>query len=145
MKIGWGKRILFLYLGFVALIITLVVMSVRQKIDLVTPDYYKQELAYEKKIEGMRNVNALSAKVTINATNEGITLQLPTEALGGTNGNIHFFRPSDDKMDIKDTLIMDTTGFFFDRGSFGSGKYIVYVSWEKGDKEFFSEQTIMVP
>ena len=40
---SWGYKIMFLYLGFVAMILTLVVMSMQQDIHLVSENYYEKE------------------------------------------------------------------------------------------------------
>ncbi len=41
---NWGYRVALLYISFAGLIIFLVTKSVNEKVDLVTPDYYAQEL-----------------------------------------------------------------------------------------------------
>ncbi len=54
---GWSKKITFAYVGFVALIVTMVVVSMRQKVDLVSKDYYAKELNYQSDINKMSNAN----------------------------------------------------------------------------------------
>ena len=68
---NWGTRIIIMYVGFVALIITLVVVSMRQQVDLVTPDYYAKELKYQTNIDKTKNYNELktSLKCTIQSEN----------------------------------------------------------------------------
>ena len=41
---NFGVKITVLYLSFVALILTLVFMSFSQKVELVSKDYYAQEI-----------------------------------------------------------------------------------------------------
>ena len=71
---NWGNRILFLYLGFVALIITLVVVSFSQKVDLVAPDYYARELNFESEIVKMKNEAALVEKPKVSLSNDQLLL-----------------------------------------------------------------------
>jgi hypothetical protein len=59
MHISWGIKIAMLYCGFVALIIIMVSMAMNQKIDLVSKDYYEQELNYQKKIDKTNRSHAL--------------------------------------------------------------------------------------
>jgi len=48
----WGKGILLTIIGFVALIMTLVVISVRMDgIELVTENYYQAEINYQDRID----------------------------------------------------------------------------------------------
>lgn len=54
LKLNWGAGIAVLYMGFVAMIVLLVVMSMRQKIDLVTDEYYAEELLFQGKIDKIK-------------------------------------------------------------------------------------------
>ena len=55
LKISWGTKIATLYIGFVGLIILMVSMSMRQRVDLVSEDYYNRELAYQDKINEIKH------------------------------------------------------------------------------------------
>ena len=48
---NWGFKILMLYAAFVGMIIFLVFRTAHENIDLVTEDYYQQELAFQNKID----------------------------------------------------------------------------------------------
>jgi predicted RND superfamily exporter protein len=61
---NWGNRILITYLAFAALMIGLVTIAMQQKdIFLVDKEYYKEELAYQTKIDQISNANGLSIPV----------------------------------------------------------------------------------
>ena len=64
-KIGWGTKITLLYLAFVVLIVTLVTKSMHQTFDLVSGDYYNQELKYQDVIDASKNQAGLSAPVRL--------------------------------------------------------------------------------
>ena len=55
MKFNWGHKILGIYFVFITGIAFMVVMSSRQKIDLVTPDYYAEEIKFQEKIDEKNN------------------------------------------------------------------------------------------
>ncbi len=55
MRMNWGVRITILYSSFVLFMSTMVYMCTRQHFDLVAPDYYAQELQYQKVIDGTNN------------------------------------------------------------------------------------------
>ena len=63
---NWGNRILLVYIFFVAGIMLLVYKSSIQKTDLVTPDYYTKELAFQSTIEEQKRAHGLSARVKLN-------------------------------------------------------------------------------
>ena len=59
MKFNWGYKITVFYLVFIAGIMYLVIQSSRQKMDLVTTDYYAQELKYQDKIDQSKRAGEL--------------------------------------------------------------------------------------
>jgi hypothetical protein len=100
MNINWGYRVALLYIGFVGLIVYLITRSVNEQIDLVTPDYYAQELKYQEKIESIERNNNLKQPVSIELTGTGISVGLPSGDEGKSiTGSILLFRPSDKSKD----------------------------------------------
>ena len=59
MKLSWGYKIAFVYIIFVAGIGFLVFKASSQKFDLVTKDYYDQELKYQEVIDQAANTAML--------------------------------------------------------------------------------------
>ena len=76
---NWGKKITIVYLAFVALIVTLVIVSVRQKVDLVTPDYYAKELNYQADINKINNAKALATPLKCVLQGQSILVTFPEE------------------------------------------------------------------
>ncbi len=65
MKFNWGYKIVLVYSVFVAGILYLVVQSSRQQMDLVTDDYYAQEIRYQEKIDQSKRASALSEPIRL--------------------------------------------------------------------------------
>ena len=65
MKLSWGYKITLVYIAFVAGMGFLVFKASSQKFDLVTKDYYEQELKYQQVIDQAANSSRLSEPVTI--------------------------------------------------------------------------------
>src|SRR6476469_1466632 len=73
---NWGNRLVLVFAGFAALIGTMVYKAVHTKFDLVSKDYYSDELKFQEKIDG--NNNALTAgKLDIAATSGKVLIKLP--------------------------------------------------------------------
>ena len=68
MKFNWGYKIVLVYSVFVAGILYLVVQSSRQQMDLVTDDYYAQEIRYQEKIDQSKRASALSEPIRYQVT-----------------------------------------------------------------------------
>lgn len=142
MKINWGLRIIILYSGFVLLMLTLVYKCTQQKFDLVSKDYYAQELAYQKVIDGSHNMTMLNEQVTIKQQPGGIYIQLPDSQVGLENGKIFFYRPSDASKDRKiDFSTINTAVSYKD---LVKGVYKIKLTWDLNDKHFFEEQSIYI-
>ncbi len=61
---NFGSKITVLYLSFVGLILTLVFMCFGQKVELVSKDYYAQELKFQDKIDAINNEKGLSGSIS---------------------------------------------------------------------------------
>ncbi len=146
-KLRWGNRIAILYIGFVATIILMVIVSMNQKIELVSDDYYEQELAFQNKINEANNANALSEKIDHQFTDNGIVFQFPSQFKNQlVTGDILFFRPSDATKDYKQLLKLDTTGkCFVNSKMLSKGMYKVKINWSANNTNYFTEQIIVVP
>jgi len=80
MKINWGTGIVLAFIGFIGFILFFVVkMSVDHSAnhDLVTEEYYKEELDYQNEIDAETNANNLTSKLEVRKTPEGLLLQFP--------------------------------------------------------------------
>ena len=106
---NWGWKITLVYIAFAAMIISFVIRARSNRIDLVTPDYYEQELIYEQKISAQRNVVELDEPPTVKALSGGLfTVQFPSSFSGTTmNGTIHLYCPSDATRDLDFVLALD--------------------------------------
>jgi len=146
-QISWGTKIAMLYISFVLLIIFMVVLSMNQKIELVSKDYYAQELVYQNKIDEMNNANALSESVESTITLEGLTLTFPKNFKSSkVNGTVLFFRPSDASKDYKTTVVLnDNLQQNISKNNLSSGMYKMQLSWSANDKNYFIEKVIVIP
>ncbi len=92
MKISWGWKIALLYSTFVVLMVSLVIASSRQQFDLVSKDYYKEEIAYQDVIDAGKNLAALSGSLEISANENAVRIVFPPEFGGRViSGDIRFY------------------------------------------------------
>lgn len=142
-NISWGKRIFILYTCFAAMIVTLVVMSYGKKVDLVSKDYYAEELNYQARINAINNLNT-AGKLTIENNSSNIRIALP-EFFNGKNieGTVHFFRPSDSSLD-KLYKLKAAQPFEVRAAELKPGVYLVKVEFSSEGKSYFGEQGITI-
>lgn len=142
----WGHKIIIVFILFAAGIITLVTKSMRTRIDMVTPDYYAEELKYQQVIDGRREAQLLSAPVSINQSEQSIGVLFPAEMHGvALKGTVLFYRASDSRQDVSVPLKTDENGLMLvSKRSFQKGNYRVQLQWEADGKNYFQENLVTV-
>lgn len=144
---SWGIKIICLYTGFVGLIVTMVSLSMREKVDLVTEDYYQQELDYQGRINTIARTQQLKEQLTWETMPGELVLHIPESfTKSGVSGNVFFFRPSDKRLD-KTIAIPAGTGpeRFIPLTQLQSGLYNIQISWTAGGTDYYNEGIIQIP
>jgi hypothetical protein len=147
MKFNWGTKIALVYLLFVAGILFLVMQSSRQKIDLVTPDYYEQEIKYQERIDQSKRAEALQGKLSVNVTGEIIALTFPEDHKGKQiKGHVWVYYPADETLDLKEDFDTQDGSHQFTLPSDDkrTGMCIVKTSWTTDGLDYYME-TILPP
>lgn len=142
---NWGKKIAIVYIAFVALIVTMVIVSVRQKVDLVSSDYYAKELNYQSDLNKLNNAKALSTQLKCIVGNGDIQIVFPEEHKSSNIlGKIFIYKPSDNKSD-KTVDIQTNNGIqIVSTSTFTKGMYRVIVNWNVDGKDFQAENVVVL-
>jgi len=139
---NWGKGIVVSFIVFALFIGTLVTVCMRQEVSLVAPDYYKQELAYQKQIERRQNAGSLPMRPKIEFVNNKITVSYP-DFKNIANGKLKLFRPSDARLDQSFIISSSTDSVqTFEINLPQRGMYKASLTWTMAGKEYFVEETI---
>ncbi len=143
MKMNWGARIALLYSGFVVLIAILVIGSMRQSFDLVTPDYYQQEIKYQNVIDAGKNQAGLSTAVSLSANEQVVTFNFPAEFTGKTvTGEVQFYSPVKSAWDRKIALNVVNNTMQVSRAQLMRTGYNVKINWTCDGKPYYQESQI---
>ena len=139
MKISWGTGIWVLYGSFVLLILTMVGMSVVQKIDLVTDKYYEEEIQYQGKIDKIKNAKSLAAPLVWEVTETGIKINYPKE-LQNISGVVNFYCPSDNSKDFSVKIQPDLGNTqYIPTQNAAAGRYRIQFDWKSGEMGYWNE------
>ena len=142
---NWGKSIVLSFILFAAFIGTLVTVCLREDISLVSKDYYKEELQYDKQLTRLKNVSQLASKPVIKVLENG-TIQVAFDGFSNMeNGELRLFRPSDSSKDKKYSLA-PTSNLTqeFPTTDLSPGMYRAKMQWTMNGKEFFLEEVIFI-
>ena len=142
----WPYAIIAVFVLFAGYIGYMVQQAMRTTVDLVSPDYYQQELAYQERMESVARTAALPAPVELRyeAAAQRLTLQLPPAmAEQPVQGEIHFFRPSDQKLDFR--LPLQTgTDQQFNTAKMLPGYWRVRVDFTADNQAYFVEKELII-
>jgi len=144
MKINWGVRIVILYVGFVALIVTLVIFSSSVNNELESKDYYAKELAFQDKINATQNENKLNHSINYEIIGRDFILDFNVSDLNPTlSGTVFFYRPSETALDKEYPIKFDKSGKqIINLSQFKNGVYIVQINWVNNSIKYYKEGTI---
>jgi hypothetical protein len=145
MKFNWGTGIAALYLGFVAMILTLVFMSTNQKVDLVTSQYYEEETKFQEKINKTNRANALEQPLVWKVNEEGVTITYPQQMTDQqVSGNIKLYCPANEKNDRSFAVMASNNRQLIPASKIPAGRYRLQIDWKNGSETYWNEDVIVV-
>ena len=145
MKINWGYRIAIVYLVFAVGIMFMVYMTTLQNRDLVSEDYYEQELAYQKIIDRSANTAALSSPVKIDQQEEQLTIGLPIEFNGiTTKGKWTLYFAADKEKDLSGAFSTANGKYEINIPENRKGQFLLKLEWDAGSNHYYFEQNIFL-
>lgn len=142
MKMNWGNSIVLVFVLFAAFILYMVVRAFQEDFDLVTEDYYAQEIGYQKKIEQKSNLEA-GERIVLRKEDESIHFSFPKDQL--PEGEIHFYHQSQKALDkriaIKASSEMQQV---VSLNKFIQGYYRINITWESDGVDYFQQEKIYI-
>ena len=146
MKINWGTGIILAFIGFIGFILFFVVkMSMDNRVnhDLVTEEYYKAELGYQKEIDAETNANNLSSKLILSKTPEGLIVQFPKDInLEKIKGTVSLYRPSNKHLDFDLPISLSNTHLLIPDKRLLDGRWDIKIYWNYQGKKYLVKESI---
>jgi nitrogen fixation protein FixH len=147
-KSFWPYAIVLTFLIFLSGTATLIVIACTHQTDLITPNYYEEEIKFQTRLDQLNRTARFNGQITIgyDAGRECIRLSLPPAQCGpGTSGRIQLYRPSTTGLDRIMELQLDADGSqTLDAATLLPGLWKVRVQWTSHDQEFFADKSIVV-
>jgi hypothetical protein len=144
----WPLGIIVTFALFFAGTVGLIVMACSQKMDLVSTDYYEQELKFQGRIDRVERTRhaVTQAAVAYDPAARCITVSLPAGQAGHeVSGRIELYRPSAAGLDRAVKLEPDTKGVQrVDAAGMVPGFWKVRLSWTVESQDYFLDQKIVV-
>lgn len=141
MKISWGYKIAGAYLLFVTGILFLVFKANQEKYDLVTNNYYEEELKYQNVIEQKQRTDNLSSPPQFSYTEGQLSIYFPPEFSGKViQGEIYLYCPSNAQKDLRQSFTSSDNQYSLVLPDNVAGLYDIKLTWQAGGQTFFLEK-----
>lgn len=139
-NITWAHGIIFALAAFMIFILSMLFLfpNGQQNSELVTEDYYEEELAYQQVIDAKNAADTLKLKPQYIQNPAGITIKFP-ENVNNNNAKFSYVlnRTDDQNLDLKKTVILDATNTFtIPKSVLVNGNYTLRMSWTKNNTEY---------
>jgi len=134
---------MFVYIAFVAGMGFLVFKASSQKFDLVTKDYYEQELKYQQIIDQSANTSKLSAPVTIEKREGELKISFP-DVMKNKKKLVDFYLyyAADAKKDFRKSFELNENELIQALPAGMKGMYELKLSWEAEGVKYYFEQKL---
>jgi hypothetical protein len=143
MKLSWGYKIAFVYIAFVAGMGILVFKASNEKFDLVTKDYYDQELKYQQVIDQSANASKLSAPIAIKRNEGELKISFPNEMKNKKKlVDFYLYYAADAKRDFRKSFELNENELAQALPVGMKGMYELKLTWETEGVKYYHEQRI---
>lgn len=139
-KFTWGHGVVVALAAFISFILYLIFIFPigQQNSELVSDNYYEDEMMYQNVIEAKHNAEKLTAIPQYIQDKEQIKIVFPAEFnSSNTKVNINLYRTDDKRLDIKKEVNLDSNNSFsIPRKVLVPGGYTLKLHWTKGQKSY---------
>jgi hypothetical protein len=145
-KFNWGTGIVIAMVLFMTFILQYVYRAVSNPDnhhELVSEDYYKDELYYQQEIDKINNGNQLEQNITLERMKEGFLITFPQDMdYTKITGTVNFQRPSNKSLDFGQTISLTNSKLLINHTNLVSGKWKIKIDWKYEDKEYMLKETV---
>ena len=139
-KFNWGHGVIVALSLFIAFIrfMVLVFPNGQQNSELVSQNYYEDELAYQEVIDAKKNADQLAEKPQYIQLPSGMKIQFPTTLVADDKKiNFELFRTDDANLDVKKELVLDNqNAILIPEKVIKKGSYTLKVKWAQNKKPY---------
>ncbi|MBT8288464.1 MAG: FixH family protein [Flavobacteriaceae bacterium] len=147
MKLNWGFGIVIAFVLFISFIMFFVIkMNTDEKYDhdLVTEEYYKEELQYQKTIDKEANAKALKINVKWEKSNDGLLIEFPSDLdYKKITGKVFLYRPSNKQLDMEVQISLSNHYLLIPDKRLLDGRWNIFIDWQYNQTEYYYKAEIV--
>jgi len=146
MKLNWGTGIVLAFIGFISFILFFVFQmntDDHANHDLVTEEYYKKELAFQKEIDAEKEANALPYQLQIERAEEGLHILFPEDMDPiKISGTVSLYRPSDKHLDFDLPISLSNAHLLIPDKRLLDGRWDIKIQWTYEGKDYLVKKNM---
>lgn len=146
MKINWGTAIVISFIAFISFILFFVIkmsLDSHANHDLVTEEYYKAELGYQKEIDAELNAKVNEVTLTVQKNEKGLLITFPKNLeYKNISGIVSLYRPSNKHLDLDLALNLSNSNLLIPDKRLLDGRWDIKVFWEYQNQKYMHKQSL---
>ncbi|WP_111306882.1 FixH family protein [Confluentibacter sediminis] len=146
MKVNWGTSIVLAFIGFISFIMYFIItLNVNDKYeyDLVTEDYYKDELAYQSNIDKLNSAKKLEENISYKLTAEGLLIEFPKSFdVKKITGHVFLYRPSNKHLDFDTIISLSKPFLLIPNNRLVDGRWNIKIDWQYNGQSYLFQESI---
>ncbi|WP_203255787.1 FixH family protein [Hyunsoonleella ulvae] len=147
MKLNWGTGIVLAFIGFIAFIMYFIVsMNINDKYDhdLVSEDYYSEELKYQNDIDKLKNSKTLKTNISYTKTADGLKISFPEDInYKEITGKLFLYRPSNKQLDFETAISLSNSYLLIPDERLVDGRWNIKIDWNYKGKSYLFKEPIV--
>ncbi len=145
-NLNWGHGLaiaLGCFMLFILFLIFVFPMG-KQNADMISNNYYEEELQYQDIIDAKNNAAKLEKTPTYKVTNEGMLISFP-ESIKVDDNTVNFvlFRTADSNLDVKKEVTLQHNLFLIPKAVISPGSYTLKLKWKENKKPYQVDYDIL--
>jgi len=145
-NLNWGHGLaiaLGCFILFILFLIFIFPMG-KQNAEMISNNYYEEELKYQDIIDAKENAAKLEAIPTYKATSEGMMVSFP-ESIKVDDNMVNFvlFRTEDSNLDVKKEVGLQHNVFLIPKKVLSAGSYTLKLKWTENKKLYQVDYDIL--
>jgi len=141
---SWGNKLMFVFIVFALFMGTMVYKAVDTRFDLVTKNYYKDELRFQEQIDAAKNASQL-AEVEFFQDEENLFIIFPASMKNEhITTDIWMYCKADVHRDKKLNLSTDSASLTISKKKIFKGNFEIKVKWSVKEKEYYSAKDLII-
>ncbi|KFC24691.1 FixH family protein [Chryseobacterium sp. FH1] len=145
-NLNWGHGLMIALGCFIVFILFLILVFPmgKQNAEMISNNYYEEELKYQDVIDAKENAGNLKEIPAYKAENEGMVITFP-EAIkaDGNKADFVLFRTEDSNLDIKKEVTLQNNQFVIPTKVISKGSYTLKLKWTENKKPYQVDYDIL--